>query len=94
MTSTTHSKTIKDSDATSMASNATFASTITLIKEKIHRSHKTPKAPKVPKAPRDLKEQPQKKLLLADVATGAHKTRMLPPNKRRRMLQPFIVISK
>ena len=80
MTSAADVRSTKDSDTASMASNSTFASTITLIKEKMHRRHKSPKAPKAPKGP---KEQPQKKLLLADVATGAHRTRKLLPHEQK-----------
>ena len=92
MPSTTHSNTAKDCDTASIASNSTFASTITLIKEKMHRSQKIPKSPKAPKASKASKastipkDQPHDRLLLADVATGAHRTRMLLPTTHYWML--------
>ena len=80
----------KDSDAASTTSTSTFASTITLLKEKAHISHKEHK-------PSNTKsEQSGKKVLLADVVTGAHKTRTLPlpPEEKRRVLREFVLMTK
>ena len=94
-TSNMTSQTPKDSDAASVASNSTFASTITLIKEKLHRNRK---ASKDPKPTKDQKEQPQEspqeKLMLADVATGAHLTRTFSTIQQKQMLKEFILMSK
>jgi len=64
----------------------------------MHRSQKIPQSPKDPKASKASKaskaakastipkDQPHDRLLLADVATGAHRTRMLLPTTHYWML--------
>ena len=79
----------QDSDAASLASVSTFASTVALLKEKVHTSHKEHKSSKEPS-----KEGEPKKIMLAAVVNGDYKTRTLTPVEQQKMLEEFILMTK